>query len=255
MVSQTVVGVITARMGSSRFPGKPIAPILGRPMIEHIYRRSRMATRYDAVLIATCDDEIRACAEAFGAPVVMTSDRHERAAERAAEAAAGRTEDIAVLIQGDEPMVHPDMLDALVAPLLDDASLLCTNLMLAIGDDDARDPDQVKVVCDARGDALYMSREPLPTFRYKAPPPRWRQLGLIAFRREFLVRLMAMPSTPLERAESVDMLRALEYGFPVRMVATSHVTYAVDTPGDVARVEALMKNDPLLAAYGAAGRR
>jgi 3-deoxy-manno-octulosonate cytidylyltransferase (CMP-KDO synthetase) len=253
-VSQSVVGVITARMGSTRFPGKPIAPILGRPMIEHIYRRSRMAKTYDAVLVATCDEPIRAAAEAFGAPVVMTSDRHERAAERAAEAAAARTEDIAVLIQGDEPMVHPDMLDELVAPLLRDASLLCTNLMLPIGDDDARDPDQVKVVCDARGDALYMSREPLPTFRYKAAAPRWRQLGLIAFRREFLVRLMAMPSTPLERAESVDMLRALEHGFPVRMVATNHVTYAVDAPGDVARVEALMKNDPLLARYGE-GRR
>jgi 3-deoxy-manno-octulosonate cytidylyltransferase (CMP-KDO synthetase) len=246
----SVVGVITARMASTRFPGKPLTPILGRPMIEHIYRRSCMARGYDTVLIATCDPAIREAAEKFGAPVVMTSDRHERAAERAAEAAASRREDIAVLIQGDEPMVRPDMLEDLVAPLLADPTLLSTNLMLPIGDDDARDPDQVKVVCDARGDALYMSREPLPTFRYKAAGPRWRQLGLIAFRREFLVRLMAMPSTPLERAESVDMLRALEHGFPVRMVPTSHVTYAVDAPGDVARVESLMQADPLLARYG-----
>jgi 3-deoxy-manno-octulosonate cytidylyltransferase (CMP-KDO synthetase) len=236
-------------MGSTRFPGKPLARILGRSMIEHIYRRASMATRYDTVLVATCDEAIRAAATAFGAPVVMTSDRHERAAERAAEAVADRKEDIAVLIQGDEPMVRPEMLEDLVAPLFADRTLLCTNLMLPIGDDDARDPDQVKVVCDARGDALYMSREPLPTFRYKAPGPRWRQLGLIAFRREFLVRLMALPSTPLERAESVDMLRALEHGFPVRMVPTRHVTYAVDAPGDIARVEALMKDDPLLARY------
>jgi len=248
------VGVITSRMGSTRFPGKPLARILGRPMIEHIYRRSSMAARYDTVLVATCDEEIRAAATAFGAPVAMTSGRHERAAERAAEAVADRKEDLAVLIQGDEPMVRPDMLDDLVAPLLADPALLCTNLMLPIGDDDARDPDQVKVVCDARGDALYMSREPLPTFRYKAAGPRWRQLGLIAFRREFLVRLMALPSTPLERAESVDMLRALEHGFPVRMVPTRHLTYAVDAPGDIARVEALMKDDPLLARYAGGGR-
>jgi len=248
------VGVITSRMGSTRFPGKPLARILGRPMIEHIYRRSAMAARYDTILVATCDEEIRAAATAFGAPVAMTSGRHERAAERAAEAVADRKEDLAVLIQGDEPMVRPDMLDDLVAPLLADPALLCTNLMLPIGDDDARDPDQVKVVCDARGDALYMSREPLPTFRYKAAGPRWRQLGLIAFRREFLVRLMALPSTPLERAESVDMLRALEHGFPVRMVPTRHLTYAVDAPGDIARVEALMKDDPLLARYAGGGR-
>lgn len=247
------VGVITARMASNRFPGKPLVPILGMPMIEHIYHRSRLARGFTEILVATCDEEIRVAAEAFGAPTVMTSDRHERAAERAAEAVAGRTEDLAVLIQGDEPMLRPDMLEDLIAPLAADPSILAANLMLAIDEVDARDPDQVKVVCDVRGNALYMSREPLPTFRYHASGPRWRQLGLIAFRRAFLVRLMALPSTPLERAESVDMLRAIEHGFPVRMVPTRHVTYAVDNPSDVARVEALMKDDPLLAAY--AGER
>jgi 3-deoxy-manno-octulosonate cytidylyltransferase (CMP-KDO synthetase) len=241
-------------MASSRFPGKPLARILGHTMLEHVYRRTRLCAALAEVLIATCDEEIRVAAEAFGAPIVMTSSRHERAAERAAEVAAKVEADVVVLVQGDEPMVRPEMLDDLVAPLRADPTLRCTNLMLAIDEADARDQDQVKVVCDLAWNALYMSREPLPTFRYDARGPRWRQLGLIAFRRDFLLELMALPPTPLERAESVDMLRALEHGFPVRMVPTRHVTYAVDTPADVPRVEALLKGDELLSRYTVARR-
>lgn len=243
------VGIIPARMASSRFPGKPLARILGLTMLEHVYKRARLCQTLDEVLIATCDDEIRAAAQAFGAPAVMTSARHERAAERVAEAAANIDAEVVVLVQGDEPMVQPEMLEELIAPLRANPKLCCTNLMLAIEEADAHDPDQVKVVCNTAGYALYMSREPLPTFRYGVRVPRWRQLGLIAFRRDFLRTFEALPSTPLERAESIDMLRVLEHGFPVLMVPTRHKSYAVDTPADIPRVEAMMRCDPLVTTY------
>jgi len=252
----TAVGIIPVRMAASRFPGKPLAQILGLTMVEHVYRRSLASKALDEVVVATCDEEIRTACEAFGATVIMTSDRHERAAERIAEAAQRMTHDIVVLIQGDEPMLDPAGLDELVAPLLADPSMPCTNLMMAIDtEEDARDPDQVKVVVDARWNALYMSREPVPTSRYARAPQRWKQLGIIAFRREFLMRLMALPQSSLERAESVDMNRALENGFPVRMIPVRAVSYAVDSPPDIARVEALMRDDPLFATYvSAAGK-
>jgi len=243
------VGIIPVRMAASRFPGKPLVRILGLTMLEHVYRRSRLCQALDEVIVATCDEAIRQAALAFGASVVMTSDRHERAMERVAEAATTIEADLVVLIQGDEPLVHPPMLEELIAPLLAEEAVQCTNLMLAVDEADARDPDQIKVACDLAGNALYMSREPLPTMRRGAAGPRWRQIGLIAFRKPFLLKLVSLPPTPLERAESVDMLRAIEHGCAVRMVPTRYVTYPVDEPDDVARVETLLQDDPWLAAY------
>jgi 3-deoxy-manno-octulosonate cytidylyltransferase (CMP-KDO synthetase) len=183
----------------------------------------------------------------------MTSDKHERAAERIAEAAQHMTHDIVVLIQGDEPMLDPAGLDELVAPLLADPSMPCANLMVPIDtEEDARDPDQVKVVVDVEWNALYMSREPVPTSRYGRAPQRWKQLGIIAFRRDFLLRLMSLPQSSLERAESVDMNRAIENGFPVRMIPVRAVSYAVDAPADIPRVEELLRTDPLFATYAPA---
>jgi 3-deoxy-manno-octulosonate cytidylyltransferase (CMP-KDO synthetase) len=243
------VGVIPVRMAASRFPGKPLARIHGLTMLEHVYRRARLSRALDDVLVATCDAAIREAAEAMGAPVVMTSDRHERAAERVAEAVAELPAQVVVMIQGDEPLLQPPMLDELVAALREDPECPCANLMLAIDAAEADDPDQIKVVCDAAGRALYMSREPLPSARRAPPGRRWRQIGVIAFRKAFLLSLMAQPPTPLERAESIDMLRALEYGYRVRMVPTAHRTHPVDTPEDLARVARLMREDPWLARY------
>jgi len=208
----------------------------------------------DEVVVATCDDDIRAAAETFGARVVMTSHRHERAAERVAEAAAAIETDVVVLIQGDEPLVQPQMLEELLTPLEEDPALQCTNLMMLVGEEDARDPDQIKVVCDRARNALYMSREPVPSPQRGAVTQWGRQVGLIAFRKAFLLQLMALSPTPLEQAESVDMLRALEHGFPVRMVTTRHHTHPVDTPADVAIVETLMQADQWLASYAALGQ-
>ena len=244
------VGMIPVRMASTRFPGKPLVRILGLTMLEHVYRRARLCPLLEEVMIATCDAALRLEAERLGAPVIMTSERHQRAAERVAEAAAQTDADVVVMIQGDEPLLHPQMLEELVVPLQAESEVHCTNLMLEIGEADARDPDQVKVVCDTTGNALYMSRGALPACSAGRTTERWwRQIGLIAFRRSFLLQLMSLPPTPLERAESIDMLRAIEYGFKVRMVPTRHATHPVDTPEDIATVEALMQDDPLLELY------
>lgn len=242
-------GVIPVRMAASRFPGKPLAKILGLSMLEHVYRRTCLSRALDKVIVATCDDEILAAAGAFGAQVIMTSDRHQRAMERVAEVAAELAEEFVVMIQGDEPLLHPDMLGEVLAPLQTDPSLGCANLMLAIRETDARDPDQIKVACDLAGEALFMSREPLPTALRGVVGSRWRQIGVIGFRRDFLLKLVDLPATPLEQAESIDMLRALEHGCRVRMVPTRHATHPVDTPADITKVEALMRDDPLLAGY------
>ena len=153
------IAVIPARMGSSRFPGKPLAKILGRPMIEHIYKRVAMSKSLDATYIATCDEEIRQIAEDFGARVIMTADTHERASDRVAEAVTHIDADLIVMVQGDEPMTHPDMIDTAVAPFRDNLQLGCVNLVRRIDQEiDYLDTNTIKVVMNQQGDALYMSR-------------------------------------------------------------------------------------------------
>jgi len=253
-----VVGVIPARMGSSRFPGKPLAMIGDVPMLGHVYFRSRLNRRLDALYIATCDPEIRRYALEIGAECVMTSSEHERASDRTAEA-VGTIErrsaaaiDAAVMIQGDEPMIDPAMIDEAMAPLAGDPSVQVVNLMAAIDDDAARDASEIKVVCDRNGDALYFSRHPIPCRRGTPEVALYKQVCVIPFRRTFLDTFSGLEPTPLERAESIDMLRALEHGYRVRMVKTAYVTRSVDTLEDLIAVTSLMGKDALLARYGAA---
>jgi 3-deoxy-manno-octulosonate cytidylyltransferase (CMP-KDO synthetase) len=247
-----IVGAIPARMASTRFPGKPLAPILGIPMIEHVYRRSAMSRSLDEVFVATCDREIADAVEKFGGEAVMTDACHERCTDRIAEAMEGRDGDIVVIIQGDEPMVRPEMIDQAVAPLREDADILCVNLMAEIDNPaDFRDPNEVKVVCDTRGFALYFSREPIPSGKkYGEPVTGLKQVCIMPFRRDFLFLYTRMEPTPLEIIESVDMLRVLEHGFRIRMVKTGFRTCSVDTPEDLAYVEEVMKGDPLVPGYG-----
>lgn len=246
------VAMIPARMGSSRFPGKPLAPILGRSMIEHVAKRTALSSCLDAVYVATCDVEIARAVEAFGGKAIMTSDRHERASDRIAEAMAGVDADIIVMVQGDEPMVHPEMMDEAVTPMLADPSIQCVNLTARIEtEEEFISPNSIKVVMNTKGDALYMSREPIPT-RFKndfAALPAWKQVCIMPFRRAALTLFTTLAPTPLEIAESIDMNRFLEHGIPVRMVPTRFASQAVDTPADLALVERLMADDPLLARY------
>lgn len=247
------IAVIPARMGSSRFPGKPIAKILGRPMIEHIYKRVAMSKALDATYIATCDEEIREVAEGFGAKVIMTADTHERASDRVAEAAAHIADaDLIVMVQGDEPMTHPNMIDTAVAPFRHDASLGCVNLVRKIDHEaDYLDFNTIKVVMDQNNNALYMSRRPIPSLAKTgfADTTAYKQVCIIPFRRETLFQYTRLTPTPLEQLESIDMLRLMEHGMPVRMVHTEYNTQAVDTTADLMRVEKLMESDPLLAHY------
>jgi len=243
-----IVAIIPARMGSSRFPGKPLAPLHGVPMLGHVYLRTRRNSRLSAVYIATCDDEIRAYARSIGADCVMTSSAHTRASDRTAEAAdtiersAGRI-DAVVMVQGDEPMLVPAMIDEAIGPLASDETVQVVNLVAAIDPDEAADPNEVKVAVDRRSNALYFSRHPLPWQNGLADAPVYKQVCVIPFRRAFLSTFAALEPTPLERAESIDMLRALEHGYAVRMARTAHATCSVDTPADLAHVSHLMRSD------------
>jgi 3-deoxy-manno-octulosonate cytidylyltransferase (CMP-KDO synthetase) len=247
-----IIAIIPARMGSSRFPGKPLARILGRPMIEHVFRRASMCVLLDAVYVATCDEEIRRVAEGFGAPVLMTSSAHERASDRVAEAAASLDAEIVVMIQGDEPMITPEMISSAVAPMIEDPSVNCVNLARRIANwAEYIDRNTIKVVMDVRGNALYFSRSPIPTLDFASVEggAAFKQVCVIPFRREFLQEFARLPQTPLERAESIDMLRVIENGRRVRMAPTDTDTHAVDTVGDLRLVESIMKGDPLILRY------
>ena len=244
-------------MASSRFPGKPMAKILNMPMIGHCYSRSKLSSSLDEVYVATCDNEIYDYIESIGGKAVMTADTHERASDRAAEALlnieaeCGEKYDIVVMIQGDEPMLTPEMLDSAIESLLNDPKVLVSNLMAELKTkEEHEDPNEVKVVIDKFNNALYFSREPIPSRQKGVDNPRMlKQVCLIPFKRDFLIEYTNMEPTPLEITESVDMMRILENGLKVRMVPTSSNTYAVDTEKDLSHVEELMKNDPLLKEY------
>ncbi len=250
-MTMKVLALIPARMGSSRFPGKPLARILGKPMIGHVLERVVACPTITLAAVATCDREICDYVHSVGGIAVMTSNGHERASDRCAEALLlleserGTRFDIVVMVQGDEPMIRPEMIDEALVPMREDPNVLVSNLLGTIeSEEEFEDRNCIKVVCDLHGDALYFSREPIPTRFRSAQPPRGKQICVIPFRRDFLLEYTALAPTPLEIAESVDMMRVLEHGRKVRMVPTQHSTAAVDTPADLARVERLMSLGP-----------
>ena len=220
------VGIIPARMGSSRFPGKPLAKIRGIPMIAHVYFRSASSRKLDSVCVATCDEDIADAVRRFGGNVVMTSDRHQRATDRVAEAVHHMDATHVINIQGDEPMIVPEVLDQLVSSMEEDPSLMCTNIMVPIkSDQEHEDVNAVKVVVDRDSYALYFSREPIPSRRMSAGGfDRYKQTGLICFEKKFVSTFAALEPTPLEVVESVDMMRLLEHGYRVKMVLTDERT-------------------------------
>lgn len=248
----SIVAYIPVRMDSTRFPGKPLAPILGISMVEHVFQRTRLCNALDGVCVVTPDDEIREVVEGFGGRVVMTSPDHQRASDRVAEAMESVPADIAVMVQGDEPMVHPDMIAAAVAPFTEDGNVGCVNLVQRIeSEEEFEDTNTIKVVMDRKGNALYFSRKPIPFRREDAIPGlhRYKQVCIIPFTRDALLLFSRLEPTPLEVAESVDMMRFLEHGYDVKLVESPFPTHAVDTPDDLRRVEELLRNDPLLAKY------
>jgi len=252
-----ILGVIPARMAASRFPGKPMIDICGMPMIEHCYLRSKMCLALDEVFVATCDQQIIDHIEGIGGKAIMTSDKHERPSERTAEALLNIENilsdskfDIVVMIQGDEPLVIPEMISHVIQPLLTGDKMV-SNLMITISSkEDIENANHVKVVVDLQSKALYMSREVIPSpKKFNGQTQYYKQLGLIAFTRAALLKFVSLHSSPLEIVESVDMNRFLEHGIPIHMEETKFIIDAVDTPSDLARVKNIMENDELFHSY------
>jgi len=251
------IAVLPARLASTRFPNKPLAKIHGVPMIGHCYFRTKMAANLTEVYVATCDKEIYDYIESVGGKAVMTKDTHERCSDRTAEAVqkieaeTGERVDIVVMVQGDEPMVEPDMIDEAISPMLADESIQVVNLMAEMKTrEEHEDPNEVKVVVNRFNDALYFSREPIPSWKKGAQSLRMlKQVCIIPFRRDYLFQYLEMEPTPLEIAESVDMNRILEHGHQVKMVPTDIDTYAVDTEEDRENVEQKMSGDKFMEKY------
>jgi 3-deoxy-manno-octulosonate cytidylyltransferase (CMP-KDO synthetase) len=248
---KVVIG-IPARMGSSRLPGKPLVKILGMPMVEHVYRRCLLAKSVDQIFIATCDQEILDTVQAFGAKVYMTRKDIERPGLRVAEACRQQQladDDIVVVVQGDEPLVHPGMIDLAVRPMLDDPAIQLITLVADANESEWRDPNEVKVVTDLMQDILYMSRSPLPSNEWKRVGPRLKQVAIMPFRKKFLLDFQAMSPTPLEIAEQIELLRAVEHGVKIRAVKSPYHSISVDTERDRQEAEAAMAHDEFYPQY------
>lgn len=254
--------VIPARYASSRFPGKPLVLLAGRPMIQHVYERACQARLADAVIVATDDQRIAEVITACGGQVMMTSSTHPTGTDRVAEVAAQVACELVVNVQGDEPGIMPQVIDMLLQPFAEDATLVMTTLARPVRTlDELLSPNVVKVVVDQAGYALYFSRAPIPYDRSAWPqaphllatsgtsphvPDASRvHVGLYAYRRDFLLRLTQWPQTPLQQLESLEQLRVLEHGYRIRVVDTTYENIGVDTPADVARVERLLAQQAL----------
>jgi 3-deoxy-manno-octulosonate cytidylyltransferase (CMP-KDO synthetase) len=234
-----IMGIIPARYQSSRFPGKPLVEILGKPMIQHVYERSASSACLDQVYVATDDSRIEAAVDRFGGRSVRTRGDHASGTDRLEEAAhilGLSDEDVVVNVQGDEPLVRPEMIESLVRALLEDPACPMATLAFS-GRDEAQyhDPNVVKVVTDLRGRALYFSRSPLPFRRdpYTGPPRFLKHLGFYAYRCGFLRTFSELPQGALEQFEKLEQLRALEHGYPIRVALTHFETHGVDTPEDI----------------------
>ena len=249
-----VVAIIPARFNSTRLPGKPLVSLDGRPLIEHVYRRACMAEGISRVLVATDDVRIEVAVRAFGGECVMTDPAHRSGTDRLAEATASVSCDVVVNVQGDEPLIAPEMITAAIGPFADPAVQMTTIRRTLASREELDDPNVVKVVVDARGDALYFSRAPIPWARdasdHFAPGVTFRHVGLYAYRRECLLAFAALPPGVLELAESLEQLRALEHGMRIRTVETTYDSIGVDTPADLVRVRALLESAPMTPPGG-----
>lgn len=244
-----IVVIIPARYGSTRFPGKPLARIAGKPMLEHVWARAAACRNVTDVVVATDDDRILTCVQDFGGKALLTRSHHASGTDRIAEAAQAlhlRDQDIVVNVQGDQPLVPPSILAEMIAPFGEDEDLPMTTLMCRIRDpEEVENTNHVKVVTDVRGFALYFSRHALPYYRDGSSDPlHYKHLGLYAYRTSFLKIFTRLPEGRLETAEKLEQLRVLEHGYRIRVVETESDSPEVDTPEDVRRVEAMMTKAP-----------
>lgn len=251
-----IVSIIPARMGSHRFPGKALANILGKTMVEHCYRRASAPKDINITYVATCDKEIADCVKSFGGNFVMTSSAHDRATSRSSEALEkiekihNQTFDIVVMVQGDEPLVSPDTISDALKYFKDDQVEIVNIMSPIVSDDQFMDKNNVKVVCNSMNDAMYFSRLPIPyNWNRDKDVINYMQTGIIAFRRNMLLRFNDMEESLLERLESVDMNRILEAGMKIKMVASNTYTLGVDVPQDLEKAKSLMAKDTFFPSY------
>jgi 3-deoxy-manno-octulosonate cytidylyltransferase (CMP-KDO synthetase) len=241
---ERVVGVIPARWASTRLPGKALVPLCGKPLIQWVLERARLARRLDEIIVATDDERIRSVVEALGAKAVMTRPDHPSGTDRVAEAVAGRQADVVINIQGDEPLIDPELINRLAEVMVDEQEWdMATAATPIRTEEELQKSSVVKAVWGEGGRALYFSRSVIPFVRDGMPDGlrHWRHVGLYAYRREFLERLVRTPPCLLEQAEKLEQLRALHLGARMRVLETQDVSVGVDTPGDVALAEAALK--------------
>jgi 3-deoxy-manno-octulosonate cytidylyltransferase (CMP-KDO synthetase) len=238
----SAVGIIPARFAATRFPGKPLAPIAGLPMVQRVWQGVREAKRLRTVIVATDDARVADACRGFGAEVALTSPEHPTGTDRTAEVAARLSDEIVLNVQGDEPLIAGFVIDAAVEALESDPDAsMATVVHPMSGSPD--DPNRVKCVMDRRGDALYFSRSRIPALARPEHPPRyWQHVGLYAYRRRFLLDFVRLPQTPAELAEGLEQLRALEHGHRIRVaIVEGFESVPVDVPADVAAVEAVLR--------------
>jgi 3-deoxy-manno-octulosonate cytidylyltransferase (CMP-KDO synthetase) len=251
-----VIGIIPARMDSSRYPGKPLKKILGMPMVGHCYHRTSMALGIEKSFVATCDTEIYDYIISIGGNAIMTAKTHTRATTRTAEALEiiendiREKIDVVVMVQGDEPLILPITIIETITHF-QDKSVNIVNVMSQLRTKEAFDDENnVKVVINNNNDALYFSREPIPSpWKGWRELPKYMQTGIIAFRRNTLIEFNAMNETQLEQIESVDMNRVLETGGKIRMVLTEGITIGVDVPEELLEVENILIGDEIVKGY------
>jgi 3-deoxy-manno-octulosonate cytidylyltransferase (CMP-KDO synthetase) len=251
------VAIIPARLNSSRFPGKPMKKIHGMPMIGHCYLRTSMCKDLSDTYVATCDEEIYNYIISIGGKAIMTDNSHERASDRSAEAMlkieknTNSKIDILVMVQGDEPMVTPNMISESLKPFDFDESVNVVNLMASIKTiQEFEDPNEVKVVVNKASNAMYFSREPIPSRKKGVHTVSMlKQVCIIPFRRDYLIKFNSTPETHTEIAESIDMMRVIENDEKVHMVMSYESSYSVDTKFDLDKVSKIMKSDSLMKMY------
>lgn len=240
MPSDAIIGAIPARYASVRLPGKPLRLLAGRPIIEHVYRRCQRALNLSRVVVLTDDERVAETVVSFGGDCQMTPADCASGTDRIAHAARDWDAAAIVNIQGDEPLIDPTAVDAVALHLRQHPDDSMVTLAAPISNQDFADPNVVKVVCDGRGYALYFSRASIPFPRHESSAKRLAHVGIYGYRKDVLLRLAALEPTPLERGESLEQLRALENGIPIRVLEVTSSEPGIDTPHDLARAEALL---------------
>ena len=248
------IGIIPARLGSSRFPNKPLAKIKNFTMIEHVYKRSLLCKDLDDLFVATCDKEIKNVVESFGGQVIMTSSEHERCTDRIAEAIKNIDCNIVVNIQGDEPLVHPEMITNSINAIQNTNKIYQTanNASKIFDEKEFFDPNNVKVLFNLENEALYFSREPIPSIKKQDIFDDfygYKQVCIISFNKDYLFHFNKLEQTPLEKKESIDMLRCIENGHKVKIVETTFPNWSVDNLEDLKIVQNMFQKDKLFDLY------